>query len=244
MRRVMSLAVCVVALTLSAFASVEASWTFVPDRLNNPVYDGPSGLSGEATDTTVHIWGTNSSTPPGHWGEQLWPGLAAVHNVQFYAVTTESTVTLGGSGLGFANGIALWENRERYVIYGLNYGVDSGVYYVPSRWTALGGYPDPTVFPSWTALGGSISDPNGLHSYRLDYDGNTAQFWLDGMLLDALDYPMGSFTVRLVAYARSYGDAVDATFADISVFGTPIPEPSTILALLCGLGGLVAWRRR
>ena len=223
-------------------------WTFVPDRMNNPVYNGVSGLLGTPSGTTVHIWGSNSDTPPGaripEDAELFWPGLAAEGSTVFGMVTVETTAALSGTGTGFQNGIVLWQDPQRYILYGLDYDLTSGLNYVPSRWTALGGWPNPGFAPSWTRLAASVSNLTGPHTYRVDYRDGIVRFWLDGALLDTLEYPMSSVKVRLAGYARAYGDSVDAAYNDASVSGTAIPEPSTILALLSGLFGFTSHRRK
>lgn len=238
MRKCLALA----ALLVMACSTGCSAWTFVPDKMNNPDYAGPSGLSGQADGNSVRIWGTNTATPPGATipqdAELFLPGLAAEGSTVFSAVAVQANAVLSGTGTGFQNGIVLWQDVHHYIIYGLDYDVTSGLNYVPSRWTALGGWPNPSVFPSWTRLAAPVSNPSGPHTYRVDYQGGTVRFWLDGALLDTVEYSMPSVKVRLAGYARAYGDSVDAAYSEISVSGTAIPEPSAILALLCGLGGI------
>jgi len=205
------------------------AWQFVQDRLNNPDYQGTSGLVGEATATQVHIWGTNTGSPQDEFhGSNLWCGLAAESETRFDAVAVSATGVLNGTGYGFIKGIALWQDINRYIIYGLECDGTNGYPYYPSRWVASGQLPS-WPFPAWTPLVGPIPSPNGPHDYRVEYDGQTVRFWFDGALLNTYAYQMEDPSVRLVAYARSYGDTVDALFTDVSVTGSPTPEPSLVL---------------
>ena len=229
------------ALVIACSAACSA-WTFVPDRMNNPDYVGPSGLSGQVDGSSVRILGKNTATPPDATipenAELFWPGLAAEGSTVFSAVALQTDAVLSGTGSGFQNGIVLWQDVHHYIIYGLDYDTDSGLIYVPSRWTALGGWPNPSFAPSWTQLAAPVSNPSGPHTYRVDYQNGVVRFWLDGALLDSLEYSMSTVRVRLAGYARAYGDSVDAAYGEVSVSGTPVPEPASILAILCGLGTL------
>ncbi|MDO8650229.1 MAG: hypothetical protein Q7K33_02860 [Candidatus Berkelbacteria bacterium] len=75
MKKLFTILFALAALAASSFAT---DWTFIQDRLNDPVYSGPSGLQGEISGDSIHIFGTNTETPPGN-GDPLrfWPGLSA-----------------------------------------------------------------------------------------------------------------------------------------------------------------------
>lgn len=243
MLRSITTVVCLATLTFICAIGGACAWTFVEDRLNNPDYQGVSGLSGEATTDALRIWGVNTGAPPDEFhGANLWCGLGADYGTRFSSVVAEAKGTLNGSGWGYLLGIALWQDTSRYVIYGMEYDNTNGNPYVPSRWVASGQLPS-WPYPSWTALSTPLSSPNEAHSYRVEYESGIVRFLLDGQLLDEYQYAMDTPSVRLVAYARTYGDTVDASFSQIGIHG-PVPEPSSLLALLCGVAGCLRLRRR
>ena len=235
MRFLVLVVLSVLTLVIPVFAY---DWAVVPDRMNNPVYSGPSGLSCEVTADSVHIFGVNTDTPFGAGPREaglLWPGISAESMSSYTNLSMDSTVTLSGSGIGYMYGITLWESATRYIMYGLDY--DGGVFYRPSRWIAI-----PGGGPGWDTLGNPISNPNGPHTCRLEYNNGIAAFWFDGVLLDSVAYSMPNFKLRLGAFARSNGDSVDATYSSINI----VPEPSSLFALAGGIVplGVILRKRR
>jgi len=87
-----------------------------------------------------------------------------------------------------------------------------------------------------------LSGQPGLN-YRMKYAGGRVTFLMDGKYLGAQAIPLSSVRVELSAAADRYQDSVDARFDNFSV--NFVPEPSSTVALLCGVGGMtgMAWRR-
>lgn len=223
---------------ISTVSGLAVNWTLIQDRLNNPIYSGPSGLEGEIAGDTVRIHGTNSDTPPNNNDPELfWPGISAESTTQYTRLTLETDVALSGNGTGFMYGITLWESRSRYIMYGLDF--DNNVPYWPSKWVAYGGSPKPDILPTWTPLAGSINNPNDPHHIKIEMDGGVTKFWFDGILLDTTNYGISNAKLRLGGFARARNDTVDATYSSISV----VPEPATISALALGLLAVVRKRR-
>lgn len=221
-------ALIAILVTMLAMPAIAYDWEVIPDRLNNPVYSGPSGLSCETSMDSAHIFGSNSGTPFGAGPQEtglMWPGISVESISSFTHITLETTVTLNGLGTGFMYGITLWENASRYVMYGLDYG--DWIPYRPSRWIAI-----PGNGPGLDNLSDQITNSNGPHTCRLEYSGGTTTFWFDDMLIDTLSYPMSFFKLRLGAFARANGDSVDVTYSSINI----VPEPSSLMVL--GVGGL------
>ena len=224
--------------TVSAFA---ADWSFIQDRLNDPVYSGPSGLEGNVVGDSIHIFGINTETPPGNNDPlRYWPGLSAESTTEFTGFTLEASASLNGSGSGYMYGITIWGDRSHYIMYGLDF--DASVPYQPSKWTAYGGMPIPEIMPTWTILGGPINDPNGLHQVKVELAGGVARFWFDEVLLDTTSFSMPNAKLRLGAFARANGDTVDASYSSI-VF-TPVPEPATMAVFGLGLLAFIKRRRK
>lgn len=104
----------------------------------------------------------------------------------------------------------------------------------------------------------------GDYANQYEYFGsrgdNTFAVDVDGVMLDALNYPgadrvWGSFSFDIVApdtdlliafRAEIGGDDTDYKIDNISLVraGAPVPEPATLLLFGTGLAGLVAARRR
>ncbi|MDO8650230.1 MAG: PEP-CTERM sorting domain-containing protein [Candidatus Berkelbacteria bacterium] len=124
-------------------------------------------------------------------------------------------------------------------MYGLDF--DDSFPYQPSKWTAYGGSPQPDIMPSWTRLGGLLSNPNDPHRVKVELIGGFTKFWIDDILLDTTSFSMPNAKLRLGAFAWTNGDTVDATYSSIVV--SPVPEPATIAILGIGLA-LIAKRRR
>jgi len=93
----------------------------------------------------------------------------------------------------------------------------------------------------------SISDNASFHDYIMDgsFANGTWSLSRDGVSLGTWNYTLASSDRVIFGDSASYSNAA----GDISSFSytySSVPEPSSILALLCGMGGFggMIWKRR
>lgn len=89
--------------------------------------------------------------------------------------------------------------------------------------------------------GGWLSDQVGC-TYGMNYSDGAMAFWMDGNLLGRQAISMSSVQVALGSNIRTQGDSIYATFDNFSI--SSVPEPSSTLAILSGIGGLSGLARR
>ena len=168
------------------------------------------------------ISGTSTST-------QNWYGEGLVRTAQtFPANGIEASVDLTASGYRYWAGIWLVDGTNSVHLYTSNCLQPVGyTYYINGKGTY-------NTF---------LSSQPGTH-YSMKYNSGTVQFLMDGQYLGSCQITLTSVLVELSAAVAWQGDNVNARFDNLSV--SYIPEPSSILALLFGIGGMagIALRRK
>jgi hypothetical protein len=127
-------------------------------------------------------------------------------DVSAYPLTVESTFRVSGSGTGFAATVSIFDEWElNDVKLGINADPYVGGFWL--RFTEDGVATDYSL---------GIADVN-YHTYRIVYDGSSAEIYIDNVLEKALNMTLSDIKIALHANARAIGDAVSAQFDHMDI---------------------------
>jgi len=221
------------------------------------------GLGGD------HAYSINDSGQVvGQWGYRgfLWDN-GTVRYIDAGGETAARGINNSGLVVGYgAYDAFLWYNGNLWDLGLLPDGVDGGAFDINNLGHAVGvswdssGHAHAVLWRDWERIDlGYLDLPGGRDSLAYginDHDQIVGSsrgrgfLWQDGVMYDlndCLDNSAAGWSVGAATAINSSGQIVGSGaspngFSEAYLL-TPIPEPSTLLALLCGVAG-VAWRRR